>query len=408
VISHNKITDLRTRNGGGIGILVADYAGGVVTENVVFQNTVSGTLHVDPNDGGGYQGSGIVLYADFRWGRAGAEQLAYNRVIKNKVGLVSDNPGLVDVVAFELTDSRDDPHLEPVIFDNAIGFNDFRGTATQIVLTPEELSDVNDISRNLGDNRGHGLHPTSFGPSLSWISYSSGSGTAESAGEGSKADCTAIRDGELLYSAGHYYADRPLRTGYDAYGYNYQAHMFNGTYANVYLGRYGYPPYYGRDDAYYQRLVDEGIAATVAAAAEELATSSLTAWFWPYRDVNLVMMWNDSWLSSTDCDSDGALDRHDGYPSYIGSGAWETNHQWGSYIDSETGRRETWNYFVKIIAVPADANLVAGVWCEAYGTEIGPEIWGAFAILQQVYNDTGTGEHGVEYKSPAGPGFGKW
>ena len=165
-ISHNTITDLRTRNGGGIGILVADRSGGVVEDNVVSHNTIAGTLFVDPSDGGGYNGSGIVLYADFRWGMAGAQEISNNRVVKNKVSLVSDTPDVVDVAAFELTDSRDDISAVPfpVIFDNSIGFNDFRGTALQITLTPEELAGCNDISRNLGDNRGHGLHPSLFGP----------------------------------------------------------------------------------------------------------------------------------------------------------------------------------------------------------------------------------------------------
>jgi len=165
-ISYNTITDLRTRNGGGIGILVADYSGGVVTDNVVSHNKISGVLHVAAGDGGGYNGSGIVLYADFRWGLAGAAEISNNRVIKNKVSLVSDNPDVVDVAAFELTDTRDDPGADPfpVIYGNAIGFNDFRGTALQISLTPKELEDYNDISRNLGDNRGHGLPPSLFGP----------------------------------------------------------------------------------------------------------------------------------------------------------------------------------------------------------------------------------------------------
>jgi len=166
VISHNDIIDLRTRNGGGIGILVADYSGGTVEDNVVSHNKISGTLHVWSDDGGGYNGSGIVLYADFRWGGAGAEEIKKNRVVQNKVSLVSDTPGVVDVVAFEMTDTRDDPEAEPypVIFDNAIGFNDFRGTVLQISLTPDDLENHNDISRNLGDNRGHGLHPSVFGP----------------------------------------------------------------------------------------------------------------------------------------------------------------------------------------------------------------------------------------------------
>jgi hypothetical protein len=165
-ISHNVISDLRTRNGGGIGILVADYLYGTVADNVVSHNQIYGTLHVDPNDGGEYNGSGIVLYADFRWNRLGAAAISNNRVVKNKVGLVSDTPAVVDVVAFELTDTRDDINADPypVIFANAIGFNDWRGTTLQVAYTPADLENQNDISRNLGDNRGHGLHPSVFGP----------------------------------------------------------------------------------------------------------------------------------------------------------------------------------------------------------------------------------------------------
>lgn len=166
VISHNNIIDLRTRSGGGIGILVADYTGGNVTGNVVSHNKISGTLHVWENDCGGYNGSGIVLYADFRWGRAGADEIKDNRVVQNKVSMVSNASAVVDIVAFEMTDSRNDTAASsyPVIFDNAIGFNDFRGTALQIDLTPEDLVNHNDISRNFGYNRGHGMHPSLFGP----------------------------------------------------------------------------------------------------------------------------------------------------------------------------------------------------------------------------------------------------
>jgi hypothetical protein len=165
-ISHNTITDLRTRCGGGIGILVADFLGGIVKDNVVSHNKIAGTLHVSDGDCGNYNGSGIVLYADFRWKRLGADEITNNRVVKNKVSMVSDTPTVVDVVAFELTDTRDDTDADPfpVVFDNAIGFNDFRGTVKQIELTPTDLEDYNDISRNLGDNRGHGLHPSLFGP----------------------------------------------------------------------------------------------------------------------------------------------------------------------------------------------------------------------------------------------------
>ena len=67
-ISHNDIIDLRADNGGGIGIFIGDWMGvaGGVVDNLVAHNTVSGTLHVDPDDLGGYSGAGIVIYADFR------------------------------------------------------------------------------------------------------------------------------------------------------------------------------------------------------------------------------------------------------------------------------------------------------------------------------------------------------
>lgn len=165
-ISHNDIQDLRTRCGGGIGILIGDYSAGTVTGNVVSHNKISGTLHVSPGDCGGYDGTGIVIYADFRFGRIGTTAITENYVTHNEVSLTSDNPSLVDVVAFELTDTRDNPNAVPypVIFDNAIGFNDFRGTQWQISITPADLENHNSLSRNLGSNRGHGLHPSVFSP----------------------------------------------------------------------------------------------------------------------------------------------------------------------------------------------------------------------------------------------------
>jgi len=161
----------------------------------------------------------------------------------------------------------------------------------------------------------------------------------------------------------------PIKTGFDEYGYNYQAHIFNGVYSDYDRAHGG-----------------------------------------PFSDVNLQMKWNDAWLSNQDRDGDGKLDRHWGSSTYIGSGAWLTNHDTGV---SEDGK--TWTYFVKIIAAPANATKLGGIWYAADGTEIGPDIWDEFAVIQQVI----TGEippafiaydlpFQGNYKSPAGPGFGKW
>ena len=175
--------------------------------------------------------------------------------------------------------------------------------------------------------------------------------------------CTTIQDGMLVTSDGE-----PIVPGYDEWGYNYQAHMFNGTYCDAY-----------RD----------------------------ASWCQPYANDILMMKWNDAWLSNKDCDGDGLLDRYYGFPSYKGSGAWETNHMFGTYTGGD-GSVCTWDYFVKIAAVPEDAFLQGGIWYTADGMEIGPVEWGAFAVIQSVYNDPCGGSEGVEYLSPSGPGFGKW
>jgi hypothetical protein len=179
------------------------------------------------------------------------------------------------------------------------------------------------------------------------------------------AGCTTIQSGTLKASDGSV-----IPLGFDQWGYNYQANLFNGLYCDA----------------------DRG-------AGDALLCE-------PYRDVALAMKWNDAWLSKTDCDGDGLLDRHFGFLSYIGSGAWLTNHLSGSY--DLGGKTIKWTYFTKIVAAPADAALVGGVWYAADGSEIGPAIWGAFATIQEVYNDPGAGDHGSAYHSPVGPGFGKF
>jgi len=201
-----------------------------------------------------------------------------------------------------------------------------------------------------------------------------------------KTNSTRIKDGEITYSAGHYLEGERLTIGFDIFGYNYQAHLFKGSYANVYLGRDGLPPYTGDAEAY---------LAEHPEAAEK--------WYWSARDTNLVMKWNDAWLSNMDQDDDGALDLYYGYDSYIGSGAWLTNHMTGV---NEDGTH--WTYFTKIVAVPEDAVLDGDLWYTADGTEIGPEIWGAFATIMEVSNDPALDEHGVLYLSPFSAGFGAY
>lgn len=171
--------------------------------------------------------------------------------------------------------------------------------------------------------------------------------------------CTTIQDGTLLASDGS-----QIETGYDQWGYNYQAHIFNGTYCDAYRN---------------------------------------AAWCQTYADIELIMKWNDAWLSNQDCDGDSQLDRHYPYSTYKGSGAWLTNHQAGKV--EVNGKLRKWTYFVKIVAVEPTDTLISGYY-HRDGVEIGPQIWGDFAIVEQVSNDPSLGEHGILYKSPLGPGFG--
>jgi len=203
--------------------------------------------------------------------------------------------------------------------------------------------------------------------------------------------CVRIQDGTLTYLPGRYMAGEPLETGFDPYGYNYQGHMFKGSYYNSYANGAGFAPYLGEGEEY------DAAYLTANPNADE-------HWAWPYRDVQLLMKWNDAWLANTDCDADGELDRYYGFDSYIGSGAWLTNHQSGTY--EMDGKTCSWNYFTKIVAAPADAVLDNGVWYTADGVEIGPSIWGAFATIQEVSNDQCDPDYKYSWNADAPTGFG--
>lgn len=190
------------------------------------------------------------------------------------------------------------------------------------------------------------------------------------------AECTTIKDGMLVDSAGNV-----ITTGYDEWGYNYQAHLFNGFYWNA------------------SRPEIPWTEETLIAAGKS------TTW--------LNMKWNDAWLSNKDCDGDGLLDRHYGHGSYRGSGAWETNHQSGTYEVVVNGKTKLahWTYFVKIVSAPTDAYTALNaedvlMYYDANDVEIGSVIWTNHARIQQVENDPFAGIHGKQYLSPASPGFG--
>ncbi len=148
-IEMNQFSDLYTLDGGGIGILIGTFDGNQYGKNRVYNNKIVGKIKVSPEDGGGYNGTGIVLYSDYRWGSSGGE-LVGNTIERNRVKLVSDNPGVVDAVAFEATDSRDDEDAAgyPVIYENIINGNVFNGSSIEYDFTPDDLANHNTYTNN--------------------------------------------------------------------------------------------------------------------------------------------------------------------------------------------------------------------------------------------------------------------
>jgi hypothetical protein len=217
------------------------------------------------------------------------------------------------------------------------------------------------------------------------------------------AQCVTITSGQLLYRPGHYLAGQPMTPGVNPYGYNYQAHSFNGSYFNAYAGGDGLPPWDG-DDAEY-------LAAN---------PSAVTHWAWQYRFLDVAMKWNDAWLSNKDCGGDGLaggppdglLDYHYGFATFVGSGAWLTNHNsWK--VTLPNGKESRASEFVKFMAIPEDA-IVAGPTHPYFmegtvylGNKVmGPQIWGEFAVIHWVLNDRSSGNKGLALKSQLASGFG--
>ena len=171
------------------------------------------------------------------------------------------------------------------------------------------------------------------------------------------ADCARIKDGTVTDINGN-----TITLGYDKWGYNYQAHMFNGPFENY--------------------------ARPVPPVSES--------------DTNLIMKWSDDWLSNKDCDGDLKLDRGgaDSDPTTNTSKGWLTNHQQGDY--EEGGEYYHWTYFVKIVYVGPVPPVGDDPW-EA------TRLWGQYAAIERVLNDPHGGFHGVDRINLVKPaGFGYW
>ncbi|MBI4890528.1 MAG: hypothetical protein HY821_07870 [Acidobacteria bacterium] len=171
--------------------------------------------------------------------------------------------------------------------------------------------------------------------------------------------CVKIQSGNLVDTKGN-----PISVGYDMYGYNYQAHIFNGLYENFSRPT---PP--------------------VTSGTEKL-----------------VMKWSDDWLANVDCNGDGKLDR--GLDPKTGksdgtSKGWLTNHFEGDYLGSD-GEYHHYTYFAKIVYVGPPPAAGPDPWAAV-------RIWGLYATIEEIQTDK-FGEYGGRLKSDklVAPGLGKY
>jgi len=189
-------------------------------------------------------------------------------------------------------------------------------------------------------------------------------------GSSAKADplCAQIQDGTIITRGDGII----ITTGYDDFGYNYGAKRYSGRYCD----------------------------------SDRVLGGS-------FCDIDISIKWNEHDLDTEDCDGDGFLDRPtDNGGTYVGSGAWVTNHMTGATPDSK-GKLRKWHYFVKMVAVPTDAVKSGSFWYAdgivSMSTLIGlAALGGNFAIIEEVYNDPVAGANGILYKSPVSPGLGAY
>ncbi|MCX5822956.1 MAG: hypothetical protein NTY86_05470 [Deltaproteobacteria bacterium] len=184
------------------------------------------------------------------------------------------------------------------------------------------------------------------------------------------AQCAKIQSGSITDVNGN-----PITVGYDKYGYNYQAHIFNGLSEN-----FSRPP--------------------------EVVTVGTE---------NLVMKWSDDWLANVDCNDDHKLDR--GLNSKTGTSTgtsmgWVTNHYEGDYLADPTllyngtlifpggdGELHHYTYFAKIV-------YDAGAACSSGSSSC---IWTLYTIVEEIQNDP-YGMYGarLQYVNKlTGPGLGR-
>lgn len=183
----------------------------------------------------------------------------------------------------------------------------------------------------------------------------------------------------------------------DAYGYNWNAHHFNGYLVNAMVGDnidpleeyYHWDPYTGDADAYLEKY-----------------PSIANHFFWNFRDVTVVMHWNEALISSEGDYAD----------TWINTNAWIT-------FNYKMGEGETqWSQYQKMVAVKisdhleniitdAEGNITYGEWYSEGdpGEFIGYyNMWPDLALIQVVNTGATPPDMWPSFNSPTSTGLGKF
>ncbi|WP_320110398.1 hypothetical protein [Draconibacterium orientale] len=180
-------------------------------------------------------------------------------------------------------------------------------------------------------------------------------------------------------------------TGFDQWGYNWNAHQFNGYLINSWFGDELYP----EADWYKQMPPFEGDVEAYLQAHPETAGYP----FWMYGDMKLVMHWNEACITT-----EGVYQ----YP-ILDSEAWITFHY------SQGEGKNKWSQFQKYVAAKSSYTLDMldpvngfGIWYTEEGEEVGYYYLWPDRVLIQVQNAGNIPTYLLEtYKSPLFPGLGK-
>ncbi|WP_163710140.1 hypothetical protein [Mangrovibacterium lignilyticum] len=178
-------------------------------------------------------------------------------------------------------------------------------------------------------------------------------------------------------------------TGFDEWGFNWNAQQFNGYLVNMMLGdaffdgwpHYKQHVYNGEGQEFWDMLV---------------ANYDYWIYMMPFEllDTKLNAHWNT-----------GLISKEGGYPA-----TWVDSDGWIVFKYSGVMDGQCWSHMRKLVSSRSTDMLVDGIWYNAEGEEIGFEsmYWPELIVVQVVNEGEMPPFFYDEYNSPWGPGYGKY